>query len=211
MRADLRANAILQWRNDLAARGVILRVRREDQQHVQGQPQRIALNLNVAFLHDVEQPDLNFSRQVRQFVDGKNPAIGSRQQPVVNRQFVGKIAPAARRANGVDVSDDVRDGHVRRGQLLHKPLLSRHPRERRVIAFRVDSLPARPANRLQRVVIDFAPRDDRHFGVQQLHQPAQDSALGLSAQTQKDEIVPRQQCVDDLRDHRVFVAVHTGK
>jgi hypothetical protein len=54
-----------------------------------GQPHRIALNLYVAFLHDVEQPDLDLARQIGQFVDGEDAAIGARQQSVVDRQFIG--------------------------------------------------------------------------------------------------------------------------
>ena len=45
--------------------------------------------------------------------------------------------------------------------------------------------------------------------IEQIRQAAQDAALGLSAQPQQNEIVARQQRIDDLRNDRVFVAVHT--
>src|SRR5258708_10856360 len=44
-----------------------------------------SLNLHIAFLHDVEQPHLNFSREVRQFINRKHPAIRPRQQAIVHR------------------------------------------------------------------------------------------------------------------------------
>ena len=66
VRANFRADAVLERRNDFSARGVIFRVRRENQQHVERHAHRVALNLNVAFLHDVEQADLNFSGEVGQ-------------------------------------------------------------------------------------------------------------------------------------------------
>ena len=91
MRANFGADAVFQRRDDFSARRVILRVRGEDQQHVQRQPHRIALNLHVAFLHDVEQAHLNFSRQVGQFVDGEDSAVRAGQQAVMNGQLVGKM------------------------------------------------------------------------------------------------------------------------
>ena len=132
MRADLAADAVFQRRDDLAARRIVFRIRREHQHHIQRQADRIALNLHVAFLHDVEQAHLDLARQIGQFVDGENPAIGARQQAVVDRQFVGDIVPAARRLDRIDVADHVGDGHVRRGQLLHVALLRMQPRDRRV-------------------------------------------------------------------------------
>ena len=77
--ANLRADAVFERSDDLAARGVVLRIGAEDQRHIQRQAHRISLNLHVAFLHDVEQADLDFSGQVGQFVDGEDAAIGARQ------------------------------------------------------------------------------------------------------------------------------------
>ena len=81
--ANLGTNAILEWRNNFSAGSVVLRIRAEYHRHVKRQPNGISLNLNVAFLHDVEKSDLNFSGQIRQFIDGKNPAIGAWKQAVM--------------------------------------------------------------------------------------------------------------------------------
>ena len=88
MRHDLGADAILQRRNYFSARGVVFRVRREDQHHIQRQAYRVTFNLHVAFLHDVEKAHLNFAGQVRQFINGEDAAIRARQQSVMNRQFI---------------------------------------------------------------------------------------------------------------------------
>ncbi len=82
--ANLRADAVLERRDDFAARRVILRVRGKDQHHVERQTHWVTLNLHVAFLHDVEQPHLNLAGEIGQFVDGENAAVGARQQAVVN-------------------------------------------------------------------------------------------------------------------------------
>ncbi len=86
VRADLAADAVFQRRDDLAARRVVFRIGGEHQHHVERQADRIAFDLDVAFLHDVEQADLDFAGQIGQFVDGEDAAIGARQQAVVNRQ-----------------------------------------------------------------------------------------------------------------------------
>ena len=79
MRADFGSDAVLQGGNDLAARGVIFRVGSEDERHVQRKTDWVALNLYVAFLHDIEQANLNFTRQVGKLIDGKDPPVGPRQ------------------------------------------------------------------------------------------------------------------------------------
>ena len=91
VRADLRADAILERRDDFAARRVVFRVRGEHQHHVEFQADGVALDLDVAFLKDVEQTHLDFAREIRQLVDRENPAIGPRKQPVVHGQLVGEV------------------------------------------------------------------------------------------------------------------------
>ena len=97
--ADLRPDPVLERGDDLAARRVVLRIGAEHQQHVQPQPHGIALDLDVAFLQDVEEPDLHLAREIRQLVDGEDAAVGARQQAVVHRQLVAQFAA---RACGLD-------------------------------------------------------------------------------------------------------------
>src|SRR5262249_17777584 len=106
VRADFGADSVFQRRDDFAARRVVLRVGGKDEQDVERKAQWVALNLNVAFLHDVEQADLDFSGEIREFVDGEDTAIGAWKQAVVNGQLVGKVAAAASGADGVHVADD---------------------------------------------------------------------------------------------------------
>ena len=61
---DLGADAVLERRDDLAARRVVLGVRGEAHEHVERKADGIALNLDVALLHDVEQPDLDLAAEV---------------------------------------------------------------------------------------------------------------------------------------------------
>src|SRR5688572_1762508 len=81
---DFRADPILQGSHDFAPRGVILRVCGEDQNHIERKADRVALNLNVTFLHDVEKSNLNLSGQVWKLIDGKNAAVGAGKQSIVN-------------------------------------------------------------------------------------------------------------------------------
>ena len=134
VRADLRADAIFQRRDDLAARRVVLRIGREDHQQVERQADGIALNLDVAFLKDVEQADLNLAGEIGQLVDAEDAAVGARQQTVVNRELVGELQPAARRLDRIDVAEHVGNRHVRRGELLDIARLARQPRDVGVVA-----------------------------------------------------------------------------
>ena len=211
VRANLAADAVLERRDDFSARRVVFRIGGEDQQNVQRQANGIALNLHVAFLHDVEKPDLNFAGQIRQFVDGENAAIGARQQAVVHGQFVGKIVAAARGLDGIHVADDVGNGHVGRGQLFDEAILARQPGDGRVVAALGDQFAAGAADGTQRMIVNLAAGDVGNLRIEKVDQAAQDAALGLAAQTEQDEIVPGQNGIDDLRQDRLFVAVNAGK
>src|SRR5262249_46609404 len=160
MRLNLGADAVFERRDDLASRRVIFGIGREDQQHVQRQSYRVALNLHVPFLHYVEQSDLNLPGQVRQFVDGDDSAIGAGQQSARDRQLVREQMPSARGLDRVDVADDVRDGHVGRRQLFNISRVGFDPGDRRVVAFFGDESFAVSADRAERIIINLRPCDD---------------------------------------------------
>ena len=116
------ADPVLERGDDLAPGGVVLGVGGEGEQHVQRQPHRIAFDLDVAFLHDIEQAYLDFAAQIGQLVDGKDAAVGAGSSPKCMVSSSRKQMPPAGRLDRVDVADQVRDGHVRSGQLLHVTL-----------------------------------------------------------------------------------------
>src|SRR5205807_553923 len=99
MCADFSTDAVLQRRNNFSASGVVFRIRGEHEQDVKRQAERITLNLNITFLHDVEKADLNFAGEVGKFIDSKDAAVCAGQQSVVNGQLVGEIAASASGAN----------------------------------------------------------------------------------------------------------------
>ena len=114
-------------------------------------------------------------------------------------------------ADGIDVPDDVGDGHVRGGELFDEARVSLDPRYRRLIALTLDGLPAVGRDGAQRVVVNLRPGDDGYRVVEQVDELADDAALGLPAKTQKDEVVAREHGVDDLRDDRLVVADDAGE
>src|SRR5690348_4488204 len=207
--ANFRADAIFERRDDFAARGVILGVRGEDEQHVERQADRVTFYLNVALLHDVEQADLNFSSEIGQFVDGENAAIGAREQAIVNGEFVGEIVPALCGANGIHVADHVGDGHVGSGEFFDITAAAREPANGQRFAFGLGAFAAGVANGAIRIVVDLAAGDDGDFRVEEIHQIAQDARLGLPAKSKQNKIVARENGVDDLRNHRVVIAANS--
>src|SRR5712664_3197767 len=211
VRANFGADAVFQWCDDFSAGGIVFGIGGEDEEHVERKAEGIALNLDVALLHDVEEADLNFSGEVGELVDSKDTAIGAGKKAVVDGEFVGKIAAAAGGADGVDVADDIGHGDIGRGKFFDEAIFARHPGDRRVIAIGGNSFAAGTADRLERIVVDFAAGDDGHLGVEEIDECTQDAALGLAAEAEKNEIVAGEQSVDDLRDDGVFVAVDAGK
>ncbi len=161
MGLNLGADAVFERRDDFAARRVVFGIGREDQQHVERQPDRVTLNLHVAFLHDVEQSDLNLPGQIGQFVDGEDTAIGAGQQAVMDRQFVREQMSSTRGLDRVNIADDVRDSHVRRRQFFNVSRVTVDPVNRRIVALFGDESFAVSADRTERIVIDLRPGDDR--------------------------------------------------
>src|SRR5215831_12431078 len=54
--------------------------------------------------------------------------------------------------------------------------------------------------------MNLASRQVRDLRIEQRRQCAQDAALGLSTQSQQDEVMPRENGVHDLRDNRIIEA-----
>ena len=211
MGANLRSDPVLERRDDLAARRVVLGVRAEHHHHVERQPDRVALDLDIPLLEDVEQADLDLAREVGQLVDREDAAVRPRQQPVVHRQLVGEIQAGPGRLDRIEIADHVRDGDVRRGELFDVARVARQPGDRQGIAFLPHARAARGAERRQRIIVDLAARDHRQLLVEQRRQGAKDAALRLAAQTEEDEIVPRQDGVHDLWDDGVVVTDDAGE
>ena len=147
MRTNLGADAVFQWSDDFSARGIVLGVGGEDQEDVERKTQGIALNLNVAFLHDVEESDLNFAGQIGEFINGKDAAIGAWEKAVVDGEFVGEVAAAASGADGIDITDDVGHGYVGSGELFDEAIVAGHPRDGSIVAVGGDFFTACATNR----------------------------------------------------------------
>ncbi len=209
--ANFGSDTVFERGDDFAASGVVIGIGGEDEKDVKRKAEGIALNLNVALLHDVEEADLDFAGEVGKFVDGEDAAIGAGKQAVVNGEFVGEIAAATGGADGVDVADNVGDGDVGSGKFFNVALVARHPGDGSVVAFGGDTFAAGAADGAERMIVDFAALDDGNLRVEELHEATENAALGLAAEAEKNKIVAGEKGVDDLRDNTVFVAVDAGK
>ena len=94
--ADLRAEAVLQRRDETAAVGVVLGVGRRDHQHVELESHQVATDLHVALFEDVEQPHLDALGEVGQFVDREDAAIRLRHEAVAEGVGVVEVESARR-------------------------------------------------------------------------------------------------------------------
>ncbi len=211
MRADLRSDAVFQRGNDFSARRVVFRVGAENQREVERQTNRISLNLHVTFLHDVEQSNLNLSGKVWKFIDSEDAAIGAGKQAIVNRQFARELVSTASRFDGVDVANQIGNGHIGRRQFLDIALVGSEIGDRGVVTEACDFIAATAADRRVRIVVNLASREVRHLRIEQGRQRAQDAAFRLSSQSEKNEIVARENGVDDLWDDCVVITDNAGK
>src|SRR5207302_4756216 len=78
-------------------------------------------------------------------------------------------------------------------------------------AFTRHARPARRAERRQRVVVNLAARHHGNLFVEQVDEAAQDAALGLSTKAKQNEVVLRENRVDQLRHDRLVVADDPGE
>ena len=133
----------------------------------------------------------------------------SRNETVVKGLFVGEVAPFSD-LHGIDLANQIGDGHVRSRKLLPEALLAADPADRERVALRLETATARPADRSERVVVDFTSLDRRNQLVEQPHEPTDDPALGLPALAEKYHVVAREHGVLDLRENGLVVADDSG-
>ena len=131
--ADLGTEAVLERGDDPAAVGVVLGVGAGDDEHVEGEPQDVAADLDVALLHDVEHRDLDALGEVGELVDRHDAAVAAGDEPEVDRLGVAQAA-ALGDLHRVDVADEVGDARVRGRELLGVALLAAPPHDGQVVA-----------------------------------------------------------------------------
>src|SRR5688500_17879544 len=160
MRLNLAANPVLEWCDDLAARRVILWICGKAQKNIERKPHRIAFYLDVAFLHDVEQTDLNLSGEIGKLVQREDSPIRAGQHSVMDRQLVGEDVTAACCLDGIDVTDDVGHRDVRRSQLFYESAVALEPGNRCSLATFIEDIACVLGDRGEWIVVDFTSGND---------------------------------------------------
>jgi hypothetical protein len=206
--ADLGAEPVLERGDDPATVRVVLRVGRGHHQDVQRQPQDVAADLDVPFLHHVEQRHLDPLRQVRQLVQRHDPTVGPRDQPVVDGLRVAQ-PPALRDPHRIDVADHVRHGRVRGRELLHVALAAVAPLDRQPVPLAGDALAGGIGDRGERVLAQLRTGHHGRPLVQQADQGAQQAGLALPALAQQHDVVAGDDRPLELGDDGRGEAVHS--
>src|ERR1041385_1959785 len=75
----------------------------------------------------------------------------------------------------------------------------------------VDRLTTEGADGNEWVVVDFRAGNDRNIFVQQISKLTNDSALRLAAQSQQNQVVPREDRIHKLRHNRFVVTYNARK
>src|SRR3989449_4951700 len=210
VRAHLGAEAVLERRDDAPAVRVVLGVGAGHHVEIERQPHLVAADLDVALLHDVEQADLDALGEVGQLVEREDAAMRARQQAVVDRQLVSEVT-ALGHLDGIDLADQIGDRDVGRGQLLTVAAVARNPLDGGLVTLLGQALATARADRSERIVVDLAAGQHRDLLVEQAHQQPRDARLGLAALAEKNDVLPGQDRVLDLRHDGVVVADDPGQ
>ena len=187
--ADLGADAVFERGDDFAAGGVVLGVGGEDDGDVEREADGVALNLHVAFLHDVEERDLDFSGEVGEFVDGEDAAVGAGEQAVVHGELGAEVLVAARGFDGVDVADEVGYGDVGRGEFFDVALVGGEPGDGGFVADLCDEVAGELRDGGVGIVANLGAGDVGAGGIEQGGEGAEDARFGLAAEAEQDEVV----------------------
>ena len=123
MGANLGPVAIFQRCNDASTVGIVFRIRTRHHTNVQWKADPKTANLDIPLLHNVEQPHLQFFREIGQLVDAEDPPIGTGNQPVMDDQLIRQIAPF-RDFNRIDFTNEFWRGDIRCGQLFSIPIVA---------------------------------------------------------------------------------------
>src|SRR4051794_24358 len=205
------SDPVFKWGDDLASGRVVLRIRGEGQQDIQREADRVPFDLYVPFLHDVEQTHLDLPAEVGQLVDGEDSPIRPRQEPEVHGELVREQVTSPRGLDWIDIADQVGDRHVRGGELLDVALLPSKPGDGCGFPALCQQLSGILRDRGERIVVDLTPGDGRNPLVEQGGQLPQEPTLGLTPEPQQDEVVTRQERVDDLRQDGVLIPHNPGE
>ena len=209
--ANLATDAVFEWGDNFAAGGVVLGVGGEDDGNVEREAHRVALNLHVTLLHDVEESDLDFSGEVGDFVDGKDATVGAGKQAIVHRQFATEVLIAAGGLDGVDVADEIGYGDIGGGEFFNETVIGGEPSYRGLISHFRYQVAAEFGDRCVGIIADLGASDVGAGGIEESGEGTENSRLGLAAEAEEDEIVPAKDGVNDLWDDGVFVTDDAGK
>ena len=129
----------------------------------------------------------------------------------MNRQLIAQQVTALRGFDRIDVADDVGDSYVGRGEFFDEASVAIDPVDARHVAVLFERLSCVSRDWVKRIVVDFRTRDYRQTLVKEFRQLSNDAALRLAAQTEQDDVVTRQNRVDELRNDGVVVTDNAGE
>ncbi len=126
-------------------------------------------------------------------------------------EFGAQVLIAAGGFDGIDVADEIGHGDVGCGEFFDVTLVGSEPGDWSFITHFCDEIAAELGDGCVGIVADLGAGDIRAGGVEEGCEGAEDARFGLATEAEKDEVVLREDGVDDLRDDGVFVADDAGE
>src|SRR5262249_24329800 len=129
----------------------------------------------------------------------------------MNCQLITQKMPALRGFNRIYVTDDIGYGYVGRCQLFHEARVAIDPFDVCFIPVELERLAAIGRDRFEWIVVDFRTGNYWDPLVQQIGELTNDAALCLTAKTEKNDVMSRENSVDQLRDNCLVITGNAGK
>src|SRR5271165_5564805 len=104
--------------------------------------------------------------------------------------LAAEFVTTLRSLDGINVADQVSDSHVRSRQLFDVALLRCEICNRGLVGILGQQFAAAAADGRVRIVVNLAAAQIRQLWVEQRGKRAQDAALRLSTQSEKNKVVP---------------------
>jgi len=212
VRDDRAADPVLELRDHLARAVVRARIRTEEDEDVEVEAHRVAADLDVALLEDVEEPDLHELVEVGELVHREDAAVLPRDEAEVER-LLGRHRGTRHEARGVDLADHI--GELGAGrEALGVAIGPVPPRDADLLGRGGgEEFTTRARDRALGVLVDGAGGDIevRDPRVEEPRQEPHEAALALALFAEEEHVMAGEDCVDHFGEHRVVVAEDAGE
>ena len=152
-------DSVFKRRYNRTTVGIIFWIGSEYKNNIQRKSQLKTTNLNIPFLKNIKEGNLNPCLQIRKFIDYKDATVTSWNDAVVNYSFIREIQPQVRCFYRINIPDKICDRHIRSSQLLTVALAAVQPFNWCIITQFCNCLFPKIRNGMKGIIMDITSRN----------------------------------------------------